>query len=238
MDLPRLFLDDALDADAIAPILEVMLHPAPGAEFLTVLTSGDASGPETEGQHPWLEFGFTIGGEEHRFETDQVEDTYWGARTDNNQETDQLMVASGIRYGSILRFDVPNLDLRVVLAAALEFEVDPELSFFNTFPFQIDRVDMAEASGAFSYTTYDSSQFSAEGQTSTLNLSLDRTLVNGWTTGAIPNHGVALRPRNDWVVIRNPRLKVVYVLQDQLRVVDVPTGFGADDDDFSDAGGT
>ncbi len=240
VDLPRVVLDDALDADAIAPLVEVMLHPAAGAEFLTVLTSSDASGTETDELRPRLEFVFTVGGEEHRFETDSVEDTYWGARTDDSAETDQLMVASDIRYGSILRFDVPNLNLRVVLAAALEFEVDPELSFFNAFPFQIDRVDGVEASGVFSYTTYDSSRFSAEGHTGTVLLALDRTLVNGWTTGAIPNHGVALRPRDDaqlaWVVIRNPRLKVVYVLQDQVGVVSVPTGFGADDDDFSDAG--
>ena len=235
VDLPGLILDDALDADAAAPFLEVMLHPAAGSEFLTVLTSGDASRPGTEGRRPKLEFLFTLGGEAHRFETGAVDDTYWGARTDDRPETDQLMVASGIRYGSLLRFDVPNLTRRTVYSAELEVEVDPDLSFFDVFPFQIDRVDASAESGRLRYTTYDSSRFTSVDQTGTVDLPLDRALVNGWTTGAIPNRGVALRPRDDaqlaWVVIRNSSLKVVYVLQRASRVVHTPTGFGADDDD-------
>ena len=46
---------------------------------------------------------------------------------------------------------------------------------------------------------------------------LDRTLIQGWISGGVPNHGLALRPQYsdpevDWVVFQNPRLRVVYSL--------------------------
>ncbi len=218
IDLTSPFMEQAIDTDALMAQIDLMLLPAETADFLVLLISkeGEPSG------RPRLELTYSFGGGvHHRYESGAAEDTFWGAQDGGGpaSDPDLLILASGIRYSSILRFNLPdNIPPGAsVNSVQLETDVDRDHSLFDSFRFHVSRLDVRPEVGDTLFTKFNAWQFGPEQPSFVLN----RALVQGWVSGDIPNHGMRLTPvDNDvilWVVLENPILKVTYSLPPDTR---------------------
>ena len=126
-----------------------------------------------------------------------------------------------------------------VTAAQLLLDVDEEKSLFQPFAFGVNRIEFSDT-GVEQFNTFNTFRFTprsvASGtvyevdelvsqsgatawlpvlvQNDTPTLVLDISLPQSWISGEMPNNGIGLRSRDDtrlnWIVFRNPRLKLVY----------------------------
>ena len=224
-DLPVSLIQDAfIGANAMVP-LDVMVHPAEGSEdFMASFISRDAILLVTPRDRPRFELIYSFAGDSLRYESRASQDTYWGARDGDGPGSEMLLLASGVRYDPILRFDLPDSIPAgsTINSVRLDIDVDLDRSFLGVFPFSVGQIQVLAETGDTSYANYDaideygdvhaSQEFTSGSPQATI--SLFPPLVQGWISKAVPNHGFALRARDiqtvGWVVLLNPRLRVIY----------------------------
>lgn len=218
IDLMSPFIAQAIDRAALMAQIDLMLVPAGAEDFLVVLTSREG---EPSGQ-PRLELTYSFGGgTHHRYESGALEDTFWGAQEGGGPASnpDLLILASGIRYSPILRFNLPDNIPPGASVNSVQFETDVDRgrSLFDHFRFHVSRLDVRPEVGDTLFTRFNAWQFGQSQPSFVLN----RALVQGWVSGDIPNHGMRLAPVDNevilWVVLENPVLKVTYSLPPDTR---------------------
>ena len=216
VNLPPVVGEDAIRANPQEAQVDLLLAPGGAEEFLKVLVSREAG---VDSLAPRLLFTYSVGGGTYLYETGASADTYWGRRSETLPP--DLLLASGVFYASLLRFEVPDSipSGATVNMAQLLVDIDEAQSYYDVLPFRVDMVGVS-ANGDTTFAQSSASGIyvqsvapSAPSQT----FVLDRTLIQGWISGGVPNHGLALRPQYsdpevDWVVFQNPRLRVVYSL--------------------------
>jgi len=198
--------------------MDLLLVPRKAPDALTVLASSEAT---ADSLRPRLTLGYTVGGVEYAYESPATEDVHWAARHDGGPPTDLLIVSAGIFHGSVLQFALPEdfPKAATVNRAQLELDIDEDDSHYGVMPFYTDVVGVNTETGDTTFTApadQDRYHTFVNGAV-TQEFWIDRTIVQGWVSGALPNHGLAIRPRLDdpevdWVVVENPRLRVMYSL--------------------------
>ena len=216
VELPATVGEKAIRANPQAARLEMLLAPTGTEGFLKVLRSRET---DDRSLRPRLLLSYSVGGARYLYEIGASADTYWGRRSETLPP--DLLLASGVFYASLLRFEVPDSipSGATVNMAQLLVDIDEAQSYYDVLPFRVDMVGVS-ANGDTTFAQSSASGIyvqsvapSAPSQT----FVLDRTLIQGWISGGVPNHGLALRPQYsdpevDWVVFQNPRLRVVYSL--------------------------
>ncbi|MDA0749013.1 MAG: hypothetical protein O2954_21040 [bacterium] len=211
VDLPGDYVQAALVANPQLADVEFLLAPGGSEEFITGMITRNGATPGTE-QYPVMTLNYTVKGTSY---TDSIriwEDTFYGGGYNGGPGPGQLLLSSGIRYGALFRFAFPDSIPKgaTVAGAELQLTANPEKSVFVGFPFGVDRVEVAVTAGDTTFTRFNT-WLAAESSGSFL---LNQSLVQGWVSGAVPNLGLALRPRNDavinWLLLDPPRLKLTY----------------------------
>lgn len=223
VDLPVSLIQDALAGGVSSDSVDLMVHPAEGSDdFLVSFVSRDAILLVTPQDRPRFELIYSFAGDSLRYESGVSLDTYWGARDGDGPDPNTLLLASGVRYDPILRFNLPD-SIPVgatVNSVRLEVDVDLDRSFLSVFPFSVGRLKVTEATGDTTYVNFDNladveaQQFVAGASES--SFLVYPALVQSWVSKSVPNHGFSLRGKDTqalrWVVLVNPRLKVIYSL--------------------------
>ncbi len=219
VDLPVSLVQDALTGGVASDSVDVLVHPTEGSEdFLVSFISKDAILLVTPKDRPRFELIYSFAGDSLRYESGAGVDTYWGARDGDGPDPGTLLLASGVRYDPILRFDLPDSIPAgaTVNSARLEVDVDLDRSFLSVLPFSVGRVEVLAATGDTAYSNYDNpdevQQFvSGASEPSFL---IYPPLIQSWLSKTVPNRGLAIRAQDvqamGWVVLLNPRLKLIY----------------------------
>jgi hypothetical protein len=225
VDLPAALIQDVLAGAAGSDSVDVLLHPSDGSDdFLTSFVSREGVLLVTPQDRPRFELTYSLAGDSLRYEGGASLDTYWGARDGDGPEPGTLLLASGIRYDPILRFDLPDTIPAgaTINSVRLEVDLDQDRSFLSVFPFQIGRLEVLSASGDTTYANYDNpdevQQFVSGASTS--SFLIYPPLIQSWLSKSAPNHGLALRAQDlqslGWVLLLNPRLRIIYSLPPRL----------------------
>jgi hypothetical protein len=221
VDLPVSAAESAIQADPQDAEIELMLGPMDGEEFVAVMVSREVSAEEgAVDRRPRLELQYSVDAQDYLYESNAIADTYWSRREGGGPASDVLLLSSGIRYSSILRFDFPDSipSRSTVNSVVFEVDVDRDRSLYDFFLFQVDKVEFDPDIGDTTFTNFDNDLF--ESDTTTLSIEVNRALVQGWVTGEFPNHGMALRASDNtrvtWVTLERPRLTIVYSLPPEL----------------------
>ncbi|OGG43505.1 MAG: hypothetical protein A3F84_29540 [Candidatus Handelsmanbacteria bacterium RIFCSPLOWO2_12_FULL_64_10] len=195
--------------------VEVALQAAPGAQFLTTWVATNAL--EEGISRPRLVLTYETPDSLKTLTLIAAHDTFYGVREGGGPDSASLTVGTGFRYWTYLTFPLPDsLPRRATInSARLEAEVAQPGSFPAGVVLGVDRL-------VISPTTRDTSI--AQGGTvevlagaTSLSVEIGPFVVQAWTTGQVENRGVVLLPVGgadliSWVVLRNPRLTIVYSL--------------------------
>lgn len=218
IDLDPSFVQGRLRvADRAAGVLdtvEVALQAAPGAQFLATWVATDAV--EEGIRRPRLVLTFERPDSLRRTLTLlAADDTFYGVREGSGPDSTSLTVGTGFRYWTYLTFALPDsLPRRATInSARLEAEVAQPGSFPADVVLGVDRLVISPTTRDTSIAQGGTVQVLA-GATS-LSVEIGPYVVQAWTSGQVENHGVVLLPVGgadliSWVVLRNPRLTVVY----------------------------
>lgn len=218
VDLPAAYVSNLLRTNPSGAQVDVLLAPAAPGDFLAGLVSRNDVLPGTVAQRPKVELVYTVRGSSRTYSGGVTADTYWGARDGAGPGPGTLLLSSGLRFSPIFRFNMPDsIPLGATVSSAqLLLDVDTDQSVFTGFIFGIDRVGLSADTGDTVFTRFNSWRMDP-GITSFV---LNQSLPQGWISNAAPNMGMALRSRNDarlsWILIRNPRLKLVYSIPPDL----------------------
>lgn len=218
IDLDPSFVQGRLQvADRAAGVLdtvEVALQAAPGAQFLATWVATDAI--EEGLSRPRLALTFERPDSLQRTLTLlAADDTFYGVREGGGPDSTALTVGTGFRYWTYLTFSIPDsLPRRATInSARLEAEVAQPGSFPVDIVLGVERLVISPTTGDTSIAQGGTVEV-LSGATS-LSAEIGPFVVQAWTSGQVENHGVVLLPVGgadliSWVVLRNPRLTVVY----------------------------
>jgi hypothetical protein len=215
IDLPISYFDAARLADASAPQLDFMVAPDGIGDFLLDIVTREGLTISALGRQPQLVVPYRVGGVSDTFRVGAAADTYWGRRVDGGPRKELLIVSKGTFYSSILNFTMPSSIPRgaTVNSAELELDLDLDHSYFTALPFEMYHVEFETAVDDTTYTIYNTQ--AEVNPTTTVKVVFNQSLIQGWTSGAQINQGVAIRAVGTpidftWLVIRDARLNIIY----------------------------
>jgi hypothetical protein len=212
--LPPEYVQSSVAADPDSADVEILLTPALGEEFLAAMISREDLGPNSQVTQPALVLSYIVSDVQHTFETASSADAYWVARDEAGMPPDVLVMSSVVRLIPLLKYGMPDgiPAGATVVSTKLIATIDSDRSFFSSFPFGVDRIDIQPTTGDTVETRFNT--WLLEGTNTTFEL--NQALVQGWLVGDVPNEGMLLKPRiltvMEWVTLRNPTLNVVYAL--------------------------
>ena len=225
--LPASLLEDARQAEAEAPTVEILLQPDGTADFLLDLFAREATAAGSGVAIPELELVYRVGELPDRATVRAGADTYWSARVNGGPPDNLLILSGGLFYGSILNFDLPA-DIppgATINSAKLRFDIDLDRSYFSSFPFGIYRLTVLEGARDTAFTGYNTGSTSLSAEPTTATYTFDGLLIQAWISGVRENHGLALSPLNfpspsglplksppliRWLVLKDARLDLIY----------------------------
>ncbi len=193
----------------------IALKPEAGAQFMAAWVSSDVA-VDSLASAPYFDLTLrTPDGGQQTLSYRVLEDTFYGVRQGGGPDSTSLTVGTGFRYWTYLTFALPDsLPKRATInSARLEADVAQPGSFPADLVVGADRL-------VISPTTKDTSV--AQGGTgvilsgsTTFSVEVGPFVVQAWTSGQAENQGIVLIPVGgtellSWVVLKNPRLTVVY----------------------------